>query len=127
MMRLANCFKLVRLERLVIFVRNFQKTKYRSTVLFLLMTIFAIAAHWFICIFHFIAILERPNLQVKYSWLDHLTDKYKILYPFLNAPTLRSVTTIIIKLYQDAEELKEMKQCINGFIKYHRISKQLAK
>ncbi|CAF2952708.1 unnamed protein product [Rotaria sp. Silwood2] len=80
MMRLANCFKLVRLERLVIFVRNFQKTKYRSTVLFLLMTIFAIAAHWFICIFHFIAILERPNLQVKYSWLDHLTDKYKILY-----------------------------------------------
>ena len=38
-----------------------------------------------------------------------------------------SVTTIIIKLYQGAEELKEMKQSIDDFIKHHRISKQLAK
>ena len=79
-MRLANCFKLARLLRLVAFVRNFQKTEYRSAVLFLLMLLFAIAAHWLACIFHFIAILERPNLQVKYSWLDHLADKYKMPY-----------------------------------------------
>ncbi|CAF3402574.1 unnamed protein product [Rotaria sp. Silwood1] len=178
-MRLANCFKLARLLRLVAFVRNFQKTEYRSAVLFLLMLLFAIAAHWFACIFHFIAILERPNLQVKYSWLDHLADKYKMPYlandtlsgpdtkskyltalffamtsltsvgfgnvaantngeklfsilsmlagSFLSASILGSVTTIIIKLYQGAEELKEMKQSINDFIKHHRISKQLAK
>ncbi|CAF1395631.1 unnamed protein product [Rotaria magnacalcarata] len=177
--RLANCFKLARLLRLVAFVRNFQKTEYRSAVLFLLMLLFAIAAHWLACIFHFIAILERPNLQVKYSWLDHLADKYKMPYfandtlsgpdtkskyltalffamtsltsvgfgnvaantngeklfsilsmlagSFLSASILGSVTTIIIKLYQGAEELKEMKQSIDDFIKHHRISKQLAK
>ena len=81
--RLANCFKLARLLRLVAFVRNFQKTEYRSAVLFLLMLLFAIAAHWLACIFHFIAIVERPNLQVKYSWLDHLADKYKMPYRML--------------------------------------------
>ncbi|CAF1529536.1 unnamed protein product, partial [Adineta steineri] len=178
-MRLANCFKLARLLRLVAFVRNFQKTEYRSAVLFLLMLLFAIAAHWLACIFHFIAILERPNLLVKYSWLDHLADKYKMPYlandtlsgpdtkskyvtalffamtsltsvgfgnvaantngeklfsilsmlagSFLSASILGSVTTIIIKLYQGAEELKEMKQSVNDFIKHHRISKPLAK
>jgi hypothetical protein len=80
---LANFFKLARILRLVAFVRNFQKTEYRSAVLFLLMLLFAIAAHWLACIFHFIAILERPNLQVKYSWLDHLADKYKMPYRML--------------------------------------------
>ncbi|CAF4327235.1 unnamed protein product, partial [Rotaria sp. Silwood2] len=178
-MRLANCFKLARLLRLVAFVRNFQKTEYRSAVLFFLMLLFAIAAHWLACIFHFIAILERPNLQVKYSWLDHLAEKYKMPYlvndtlsgpdlkskyltalffamtsltsvgfgnvaantngeklfsilsmlagSFLSASILGSVTTIIIKLYQGAEELKEMKQSIDDFIKHHRICKLLAK
>ena len=82
-MRLVNCFKLARLLRLVAFVRNFQKTEYRSVVLFLLMLLFTIAARWLACIFHFIAILERPNLQVKYSWLDHLADKYKMPYRML--------------------------------------------
>ncbi|CAF1172099.1 unnamed protein product [Rotaria magnacalcarata] len=178
-MRLANCFKLARLLRLVAFVQNFQKTEYRSAVLFFLMLLFAIAAHWLACIFHFIAILERPNLHIKYSWLDHLADKYKMPYlindtlsgpdlkskyltalffamtsltsvgfgnvaantngeklfsilsmlagSFLSASILGSVTTIIIKLYQGAEELKEMKQSIDDFIKHHRISKVLAK
>lgn len=37
------------------------------------------------------------------------------------------MTTIIIKLYQGAEELKEMKQSIDDFIKHHRINKQLEK
>jgi hypothetical protein len=46
---------------------------------------------------------------------------------FLSASILGSVTTIIIKLYQGAEELKEMKQSIDDFIKHHRISKQLAR
>jgi hypothetical protein len=82
-MRLANCFKLARLLRLIAFLRNFQKTEYRSAVLFFLMLLFAIAAHWLACIFHFIAILERPNLPVKYSWLDHLAEKYKMPYRML--------------------------------------------
>jgi hypothetical protein len=47
------------------------------------MLLFAIAAHWFACIFHFIAIFERPKLQVKYSWLDHLAEKYKMPYRML--------------------------------------------
>ena len=46
---------------------------------------------------------------------------------FLSASILGSVTTIIIKLYQGAEELKEMKQSIDDFIKHHRISKPLAR
>ena len=46
---------------------------------------------------------------------------------FLSASILGSVTTIIIKLYQGAEELKEMKQSVDDFIKHHRISKQLEK
>ena len=28
-------------------------------------------------------ILEQPNLQMKYSWLDHLADKYKMPYRML--------------------------------------------
>ena len=60
-MRLANCFKLARLLRLVAFVRNFQKTEYRSAVLFLLMLLFAIAAHWLACIWYAIGRLERNN------------------------------------------------------------------
>lgn len=79
-MRLANCFKLARLLRLIAFAQNFQKTEYRAAVLCFLMLMFAIAAHWLACIFHFIAILERPNLKVKYSWLDHLADKYNMPY-----------------------------------------------
>lgn len=79
-MRLANCFKLARLLRLIAFIQNFQSTEYRSAVLLFLMLLFAIAAHWFACIFHFIAILERPNLPIKYSWLDHLAEKYKMPY-----------------------------------------------
>ena len=79
-MRLANCFKLARLLRLVAFVQNFQKTEYRSAVLFFLMLLFAIAAHWLACIFHLIAIVERPNLPTKYSWLDHLAEKYDMPY-----------------------------------------------
>ncbi|CAF1276792.1 unnamed protein product [Adineta ricciae] len=178
-MRLANCFKLARLLRLIEFIRNFQNTEYRSAVLIFLMLLFAIAAHWLACIFHFIAILERPNLSVKYSWLDHLAQKYEMPYlandtlsgpdvkskyltalffamtsltsvgfgnvaantngeklfsilsmlagSFLSASILGSVTTIIIKLYQGAEELKEMKQSIDDFIKHHRVNKQLAK
>ncbi|CAF1558869.1 unnamed protein product [Didymodactylos carnosus] len=85
-MRVANCFKLARLLRLWTFVRNFQKTEYRSAVLFLLMLLFGIAAHWLACIFHFIAIFERPNLLKKYSWLDHLAEKYKM--PFYANDTL---------------------------------------
>ncbi|CAF3870877.1 unnamed protein product [Adineta steineri] len=178
-MRLANCFKLARLLRLIEFIGNFQNSEYSSAVLVFLMLLFAIAAHWLACIFHFIAILERPNLLVKYSWLDHLAEKYEMPYlandtlsgpdlkskyltalffamtsltsvgfgnvaantngeklfsilsmlagSFLSASILGSVTTIIIKLYQGAEELKEMKQSIDDFIKHHRINKLLAK
>ncbi len=46
---------------------------------------------------------------------------------FLSAAIFGSITTIIIKLYQGAEELKEMKQSVHDFIKHHRISKQLEK
>ena len=45
----------------------------------------------------------------------------------MSAAIFGSITTIIIKLYQGAEELKEMKQSTDDFIKHHRISKQLAK
>ena len=47
------------------------------------MLLFPSAAHWLARIFHFIAILERPNLQVKCSWLNHLADKYKMSYRML--------------------------------------------
>ena len=47
------------------------------------MLLSATAAHWLACRSHFIVILERPNLQVKYSWLNHLADKYKMPYRML--------------------------------------------
>lgn len=56
-----------------------------------------------------------------------LNDRSPCFSAFLSASILGSVTTIIIKLYQGAEELKEMKQSIDDFIKHHRISKPLAK
>ena len=60
------------------------------------------------------------------SGLSEEENVYRLL-AFLSASILGSVTTIIIKLYQGAEELKEMKQSVDDFIKHHRISKQLEK
>ena len=60
------------------------------------------------------------------SGLREEENVYRLL-AFLSASILGSVTTIIIKLYQGAEELKEMKQSVDDFIKHHRISKQLEK
>ena len=73
-------FKLTRSWRFVAFVQNFQKIEYRSVVSLFLMLLFATTAHWFDCILHFLDVLQRPNVQVQYSWLDHLSDEYKMPY-----------------------------------------------
>jgi len=49
------------------------------------------------------------------------------LKAFLSAAIFGSIKTVIIKFYHGTEELKEMQQSIDDFIKHHRISKQLAK
>lgn len=45
----------------------------------------------------------------------------------LSAAIFGNVTTIMMKMYQGTEELKEMRNSVNDFIKFHQIPKSLSK
>ena len=48
-------------------------------MLLLLMAVFGLVGHWLACVFYVIAYIERPTLpDPKYSWLDHLAEKYNM-------------------------------------------------
>lgn len=48
-------------------------------MLLLLMAVFGLVGHWLACVFYVIAYIERPTLpEPKYSWLDHLAEKYNM-------------------------------------------------
>jgi potassium voltage-gated channel Eag-related subfamily H member 2 len=50
-------------------------------MLLLLISAFGLVGHWLACVFYAIAYLERPTLpEPKYSWLDHLAEKYNMPY-----------------------------------------------
>ena len=63
-------------------------------MLLLLMAAFGLVGHWLACVFYAIAYIERPTLpEPKYSWLDHLAEKYNMPYRENNSdsgPDLKS-------------------------------------
>lgn len=72
--------KIIRLLRLTrIYKKLEQYSEYGSAVLLSLMAVFVIAGHWLACVFYAIAYIERPSLpDPKYTWLDHLAEKYNM-------------------------------------------------
>lgn len=85
----------MRLLRLIRIAPKLQKfSEYGVAMLLLLISAFALVGHWLACVFYAIAYLERPTLpEPKYSWLDHLAEKYNM--PFyehdsLSGPDLAS-------------------------------------
>ena len=63
-------------------------------MLLLLMAAFGLVGHWLACVFYAIAYIERQSLdEPKYSWLDHLAEKYNMPYRENNSesgPDLKS-------------------------------------
>lgn len=49
-------------------------SEYGAAVLVLLVAGFALVAHWLACIWYAIGNAERPTLERKIGWLDHLAN-----------------------------------------------------
>ncbi|XP_055947340.1 potassium voltage-gated channel subfamily H member 2-like isoform X4 [Argiope bruennichi] len=70
---LIGLLKTARLLRLVRVARKIDRySEYGAAVLLLLVAAFALIAHWLACIWYAIGNAERPFLQNKIGWLDHL-------------------------------------------------------
>lgn len=63
-------------------------------MLLLLLAVFGLVGHWLACVFYALAYVERPTLpEPKYSWLDHLAEKYNMPFHENNSesgPDLKS-------------------------------------
>ena len=81
-LKITGLLKIIRLLRLLrIFKKLEQYSEYGSAVLLSLLAVFVIAGHWLACVFYAIAYIERPTLpNPKYTWLDHLAEKYNLEY-----------------------------------------------
>ncbi|XP_022249689.1 potassium voltage-gated channel subfamily H member 7-like isoform X2 [Limulus polyphemus] len=72
---LIGLLKTARLLRLVRVARKIDRySEYGAAVLLLLMATFALIAHWLACIWYAIGNAERPLLNPKIGWLDHLAN-----------------------------------------------------
>ncbi|KAH9529763.1 Potassium voltage-gated channel sub H member 7 [Dermatophagoides farinae] len=79
---LIGLLKTARLLRLVRVARKIDRySEYGAAVLILLVAGFALVAHWLACIWYAIGNAERPMLQRKIGWLDHLANA---TYQFYN-------------------------------------------
>ncbi|XP_063713812.1 potassium voltage-gated channel subfamily H member 6-like [Symsagittifera roscoffensis] len=89
---LIGLLKTARLLRLVRVARKLDRySEYGAAVLLLLMCTFAMIAHWLACIWYAIANVERPTLEHKIGWLDHLSEQ--INEPFNNSTGLGGPST----------------------------------
>ncbi|KAF2363752.1 Ion transport domain [Trinorchestia longiramus] len=90
---LIGLLKTARLLRLVRVARKVDRySEYGAAVLFLLMATFALIAHWLACIWYAIGSAERPRLEHKIGWLDHLANATNQPYTSDNkgGPSLRA-------------------------------------
>lgn len=72
---LIGLLKTARLLRLVRVARKIDRySEYGAAVLVLLVAGFALVAHWLACIWYAIGNAERPTLERKIGWLDHLAN-----------------------------------------------------
>uniref|UniRef100_UPI00398F7E09 voltage-gated inwardly rectifying potassium channel KCNH2-like n=1 Tax=Pristiophorus japonicus TaxID=55135 RepID=UPI00398F7E09 len=73
---LIGLLKTARLLRLVRVARKLDRySEYGAAVLFLLMCIFALIAHWLACIWYAIGSVERMWLRPRIGWLDSLGEQ----------------------------------------------------
>ncbi|XP_067122338.1 potassium voltage-gated channel subfamily H member 6-like isoform X3 [Centruroides vittatus] len=78
---LIGLLKTARLLRLVRVARKIDRySEYGAAVLLLLVATFALVAHWLACIWYAIANAERPILNPKIGWLDHLANDTQQYY-----------------------------------------------
>ncbi|XP_076352580.1 voltage-gated inwardly rectifying potassium channel KCNH6-like [Tachypleus tridentatus] len=78
---LIGLLKTARLLRLVRVARKIDRySEYGAAVLLLLMATFALIAHWLACIWYAIGNAERPLLNPKIGWLDHLANSTHQFY-----------------------------------------------
>ncbi|KAG1661762.1 Potassium voltage-gated channel subfamily H member 7 [Nymphon striatum] len=78
---LIGLLKTARLLRLVRVARKIDRySEYGAAVLLLLVAAFALMAHWLACIWYAIGNAERPYLNPKIGWLDHLANATHQLY-----------------------------------------------
>ncbi|XP_054168573.1 potassium voltage-gated channel subfamily H member 7-like [Oppia nitens] len=90
---LIGLLKTARLLRLVRVARKIDRySEYGAAVLILLVAAFALVAHWLACIWYAIGNAERPVLDSKIGWLDHLANS---TYQYYNSdgsggPTIKS-------------------------------------
>ncbi|OAF64177.1 hypothetical protein A3Q56_08115, partial [Intoshia linei] len=91
---LTGLLKTARLLRLVRVARKLDRySEYGAAVLLLLMSMFALIAHWLACIWYQIGKIERPQLsEPRIGWLDELSRQ--TYQPYINitqgGPSLRS-------------------------------------
>lgn len=73
---LIGLLKTARLLRLVRVARKLDRySEYGAAVLFLLMCIFALIAHWLACIWYAIGNMEQPHVNSRIGWLYNLGDQ----------------------------------------------------
>ena len=97
--------KIIRLLRLARVVKTLEQfSEFGLAVLLALMAVFAIVGHWLACVFYAIACIERPLIpDPKYTWLDHLAEKYNMPYyesDYNSGPDLQSkyITSLFFSL-----------------------------
>ena len=95
MVTLTGLLKTARLLRLVRVARKLDRySEYGAAVLLLLMSTFALIAHWLACVWYTIGHVERDKTmdnQHKIGWLDDLADQIQQPYNgSLGGPTIKS-------------------------------------
>lgn len=127
---MTGFLKTIRLIRLIRIAPKLQKfSEYGIALLLLLLALFGLVGHWLACVFYAIAYIERPTLpEPKYSWLDHLAEKYNMPYHENNSEsgpdlkskyitalffTLTSLTSVNLYIYNFEINTNKIYFCLN--------------
>lgn len=104
-MKITGLLKIIRLLRLARVVKTLEQfSEFGLAVLLALMAVFGIVGHWLACVFYAIACIERPTIpEPRYTWLDHLAEKYNMPYEesdYNSGPDLNSkyITSLFFSL-----------------------------
>ena len=88
---IIGLLKTARLLRLVRVCRKMDRySEYGAAILFLLMCVFMLIAHWLACIWYFIGLYQKPQLveekRSDIGWLDNLAEEIKRPYKYSRNP-----------------------------------------
>lgn len=88
---IIGLLKTARLLRLVRVCRKMDRySEYGAAILFLLMCVFMLIAHWLACIWYFIGLAQKPGLELEnrsdIGWLDNLATEIQRPYKYRKSP-----------------------------------------